>query len=156
MSWKTLLAYITGTVDEELLLRNEYLATENRILRSQMQGRLRLSDSERKALAEIGRKLGKKALAEVATIVTPDTILGWHRKCVAQKFDGSQQRKAPGRPMINQEAAIPAYAPKVLCDYGSAQLSERFDHPCVSFDVRCVLCHDRLWCGTQISVVIEA
>jgi putative transposase len=54
MSWKTLLAYITGTVDQELLLRNEYLVTENCILRHQMKGRLRLSDGERKALADIG------------------------------------------------------------------------------------------------------
>jgi putative transposase len=103
MNWKTLLAYITGTVDQELLLRNEYLVTENRILRHQLKGRLRLNDGERKALADIGQKLGKQALAEVATIVKPDTILGWHRKCVAQKFDGSKQRKAPGRPVIDQE-----------------------------------------------------
>jgi hypothetical protein len=96
-----LLAYITGTVDQELLLRNEYLITENRILRHQLKGRVRLSDGERKALAEIGQKLGKQALQDVATIVKPDTILGWHRKCVAQKFDGSQQRKAPGRPTID-------------------------------------------------------
>ena len=49
MNWKTLLAYITGTVDQELLLCHEYLVTENRILRSQIKGRLRLSDGERKA-----------------------------------------------------------------------------------------------------------
>ncbi len=103
MDWKQLLAYITGTVDQELLLRNEYLVTENRILRTQMKGRLRLSDGERKVLAAIGQKLGKQALKEVATIVKPDTILGWHRKLVAQKFDGSPQRKAPGRPMIDPE-----------------------------------------------------
>src|ERR1700704_1669847 len=103
MSWKTLLAYITGTVDQELLLRNEYLVTENRILRSQIKGRLRLSDGERKALAEIGQKLGKQALKEVAKIVKPDTILGWHRQLVAQKFNGSRQRKAPGRPTIDPE-----------------------------------------------------
>src|SRR5919206_2001441 len=103
MDWKRLLAYITGTVDEELLLRNEYLVTENRILRHQIPGRVRLSDGERKVLAEIGQKLGKQALEEVATIVKPDTILGWHRKLVAQKFDGSAQRKAPGRPMIAPE-----------------------------------------------------
>jgi putative transposase len=54
-------------------------------------------------LAVVGQKLGKHVLAEVATIVKPDTILGWHRKLVAQKFDGSQQRKAPGRPPIDQE-----------------------------------------------------
>src|SRR3989441_10964922 len=101
MDWKTLLAYITGTVDQELLLRNEYLVTENRILRHQLKGRVRLSDGGRKALAEIGQKLGKHALQEVAKIVKPDTILGWHRKLVAQKFDGSKQRKAPGRPTID-------------------------------------------------------
>ena len=71
MDWKKLLAYITGSVDEELLLRNEYLAVENRILRNQIKGRLRLTDGERKTLAEIGKKLGRKALEGVANIVTP-------------------------------------------------------------------------------------
>jgi transposase len=103
MDWKTLLAYITGTVDQELLVRNEYLVTENRILRHQLKGRVRLSDGERKTLAEIGYKLGKHALEEVATIVKPATILGWHRKLVAQKFDGSTQRKVPGRPKVDPE-----------------------------------------------------
>ena len=103
MDWKALLAYITGSVDQELLLRNEYLVTENRILRHQIKGRVRLSNGERTTLAEIGKKLGKQALAEVATIVQPDTILAWHRRLVAKKFDGSQQRKAPGRPAIAQE-----------------------------------------------------
>src|SRR5262249_5946316 len=103
MDWKTLLAYITGTVDQELLLRNEYLVTENRILRSQCKGRVRLSDGERKTLAEIGYKLGKHARAEVATIVKPETILAWHRKLVARKFDASHQRKTPGRPKIDPE-----------------------------------------------------
>jgi putative transposase len=86
MDWKHLLAYITGTVDQELLLRNEYLVTENRILRNQLKGRVRLSDGERKAMAEIGY-----------------TLLGWHRTLVAKKFDGSTQRKAPGRPKIDPD-----------------------------------------------------
>src|SRR5215813_12285171 len=103
MGWKTLLAYITGTVDQELLLRNEYLATENRILCNQLTGRVRLSDGERKALAEIGHRLGKQALQDVANIVNPETILGWHRKLAAQKFDGSQHCQAPGRPKIAKE-----------------------------------------------------
>ena len=103
MDWKTLLAYITGSVDQELLLRNEYLVTENRILRHQIKGCVRLSDGERKTLAEIGQRLGKQALQDVAKIVKPDTILGWHRKLVAKKFDGSQQRKALGRPTIDKE-----------------------------------------------------
>jgi hypothetical protein len=66
MDWKQLLAYITGSVAEELLVRNEYLAAENRILRNQITGRLRLSDGERKTLAEIGIKLGKQALEDKA------------------------------------------------------------------------------------------
>src|SRR5437867_587238 len=103
MDWKILLAYITGTVDQELLVRNEYLVIENRILRNQLKGRVRLSDGERKTLAEIGYRLGKQALQAVATIVKPDTILGWHRKLVAQKFDGSRQRQSPGRPKIAPE-----------------------------------------------------
>jgi transposase InsO family protein len=103
MDWQHLLPYITGTVDQALLLRNEYLVTENRILRNQITGRVRLTDGERKTLAEIGQKLGKKALEEVATIVKPDTILAWHRRLVAQKFDGSTQRKAPGRPKVDPE-----------------------------------------------------
>ena len=101
MDWKHLLAYITGSVDQELLLRNEYLVTENRLLRQQITGRIHLSDAERKTLAEIGTQLGKQALAEVATIVKPATILAWHRKLVAQKFEGSRQRPSSGCPQID-------------------------------------------------------
>jgi hypothetical protein len=103
MDWKPSLAYTTGSVDQELLLRNEYLVAENRILRQQITGRVQLTDAECKTLAEIGKKLGKKALAEVATIVKPATILTWHRKLIAQKFDGSQTRQSPGRPPIDAE-----------------------------------------------------
>jgi putative transposase len=77
--------------------------TENCILRNRLQGRIRLSDGARQPLAVIGQKLGKQALQDVARIVKPDTLLGWHRTRVAQKFDGSTQRKAPGRPPIDQE-----------------------------------------------------
>ena len=65
MDWKSLLSYVTGSVDQDLLLRNQYLATENRILRNQIQGPLRLNDTERKSLAEIGIQLGRKALDQV-------------------------------------------------------------------------------------------
>jgi len=103
MDWKTMLAYVTGSVDENLLLRIEYLVAENRILRDQIKGRLQLSDTERQTLAEIGAKLGKQALEEVAQVAKPDTILAWHRKLVAQKFDGSDQRKSLGRPRVDKE-----------------------------------------------------
>ena len=94
MIWKRLLTYITGSVDAELLLRNEYLATENRVLKNQIKGRLRLTDTERIGLAEIGKRLGRKALEDVAQIVRPETILGWHRKLIARKFDGSMNRSS--------------------------------------------------------------
>jgi putative transposase len=95
MNWKQLLAYIWGSVNEELLLRIEYLVAENRILRDQSKGRIQLT--------EIGTKLSKQALEEVAHIVKPDTILAWHRKLVAQKCDGSQHRQSLGRPRIDAE-----------------------------------------------------
>ena len=75
MDWARILAYVAGTVDQELLARNEYLATENRILKAQLTGRLKLSDAERGTLGEIGHRLGRKALADVATI--PDRTPSW-------------------------------------------------------------------------------
>jgi putative transposase len=103
MEWARILAYISGTVDQELLLRNEYLSAENRILRAQLKGRLALSDAERADLADIGFRLGRKALAEVATAARPATILAWYRRLVARKFNGAPARRAPGRPPIDQD-----------------------------------------------------
>jgi len=103
MDWARILAYITGTVNQELLLRNEYLAAENRVLKAQLKTPLRLSDEERITLAEIAYRLGRKALEDVANAAKPDTILGWYRKLVARKFDGSKSRRYPGRPRIDDE-----------------------------------------------------
>ena len=96
-------AYITGTVDEELLLRNEYLAAENRILRAQIKGRLLLSDAEKGTLAEIAQRLGRKALEELAVVANSDTLLAWYRKLIANKCDGSKFRKSWGRPRVDEE-----------------------------------------------------
>ena len=103
MDWACILAYITGTVNQELLLRNEYLAAENRILKAQLKTPLRLTDGERVTLAEIAHRLGRKALEDVANAAKPDTILSWYRKLVARKFDGSKSRRYPGRPRIDDE-----------------------------------------------------
>ena len=69
-----LLAYVTGLVNQELLLQNEYLAAENRILKARLQPGWRLSDGERATLAEIGKRLGRKGLQPVARLAKPDTI----------------------------------------------------------------------------------
>src|SRR5467141_4066171 len=90
-----LLAYVTGLVNQKLLLQNEYLAAENRILRAQLPKRLRLTDPQRSTLAEIGKRLGRKALEQVACVAKPDSILGWYRRLIARKFDGSKNRAYP-------------------------------------------------------------
>jgi putative transposase len=101
--WARLLSFVTGLVNQELLLRNEYLAAENRILRAHLPARLRLSDAERSTLAEIAKRVGRKALKDVARMAKPDTLLGWYRRLVARKFDGSHHRPYPGRPRISPE-----------------------------------------------------
>ena len=103
MPWKALLANVTGTIDEELRLRNTYLITENRILRSKLTGRIKLRDEERRELATIGKQLGRKALEAIVTIVKPATILRWHADLVASKFDGSSYRQSLGRPPVSAE-----------------------------------------------------
>jgi putative transposase len=101
--WVRMLAYVTGLVNQKLLLQNEYLAAENRILRAHLPARMRLSDPERSTLAEIGKRLGRAALEQVACVAKPDTILAWYRRLIARKFDGSKLRTSPGRPRIAPE-----------------------------------------------------
>src|ERR1700756_3349531 len=102
MPWALILALAAGTVDQELLARSEYLAAENRILKAQAKGRLKLSDAERATLSEIGHRLGRKVLGEVANVARPDTILAWYRRLLARQFDGSKARRSAGRPRIKR------------------------------------------------------
>jgi putative transposase len=90
-------------VDQELLLRNECLTAENRILRAQIRGRLLLSEAEKATLAEMAHRPGRKALRDVAAAAKPDTLMGWYRKLIAKKFDGSKFRKSVGRPPVEEE-----------------------------------------------------
>src|ERR1039457_6094125 len=99
MPWKRMLAYITGSVNEDLLRRIEYLFEENRVLRNQIDSRILLTDNERGILAEKAIALGN-LMADTVSIVKPETILKWHRRLVAKKFDGSRFRKRHGRPPI--------------------------------------------------------
>lgn len=86
----------------------EYCMEENRVLREQLQqntGRVRvvLTDSQRRRLGVRGFAIGRHILSSVTTLFQPETILGWHRKLVAQKYDGSARRRASGRPRVAQE-----------------------------------------------------
>ena len=79
------------------------MLTSGPALRNQIKGRILLTDSERISLAEIAKRLGRKALGEVAQIVRPESILGWHRRLIAKKFDGSQSRSPVKRASTAKE-----------------------------------------------------
>jgi transposase InsO family protein len=81
-----------------------YLLAENRMLKAQLGGRrLRLTDTQRRHLAALAHPLGRQRLKEIATIATPDTLLRWYKRLIAQKFDGSKQRHQLGRPRVAEE-----------------------------------------------------
>jgi hypothetical protein len=87
----------------------EYLREENCVLKAQLRGkRVRLTDDDRRRLAVRGARLGRRILAEVATIVTPDTILRWHRQLIARKWTYPTHR--PGRPGVLLEIRLPGRA----------------------------------------------
>ena len=101
--FRFVLIAVAGWMNQRQLQVIDYLREENHVLREQLGGRrLRLSDDQRRRLAAKAKGLGRKLLAEVATIVTPETLLAWHRKLVAQKYDGSGKR-GPGRPRTTDE-----------------------------------------------------
>jgi putative transposase len=98
-----MLIAVSGWMNHRQQLVIDYLREENRVLREQLGGRrVRLDDNQRRRLAVKAKALGRKALAEIATIVTPETLLAWHRKLIAQKYDGTAHR-APGRPRTSGE-----------------------------------------------------
>src|SRR5438874_5151920 len=94
---------IAGWMNQHQQRVIEYLVEENRVLREQIgHRRVRFTDNQRRRLAAKAKTLGAKWLSQVATIVTPETLPAWHRKLIAQKYDGSGNRK-PGRPRILAE-----------------------------------------------------
>jgi transposase InsO family protein len=96
--FRFLLISVAGWLGQQQRDAIDYLREENRVLREQLGGRrLRLSDDQRRRLAAKAKTLGRRLLREIATIVTPETLLAWHRKLIAQKYDGSGNR-GPGRP----------------------------------------------------------
>ena len=94
-----MLICLAGVLTERDLLINLYQREENRILREQLGKRPRLNDDQRRRLAVLGKQLGRKLLGEWASIVTPDTILRWHRQLIAATHDFSD-RRGPGRPPV--------------------------------------------------------
>jgi hypothetical protein len=101
--FRLLLTSLAGWMNQRHLLAIDYLREENLVLREQLgDRRLKLTDEQRRRLAAKAKGLGRKLLTEVATIVTPETLLAWHRRLIAQKYDGSASRGA-GRPRTRGE-----------------------------------------------------
>jgi putative transposase len=101
--FRLLLISLAGYLNQQQQEVIDYLLEENRVLHEQLgSSRLRLNDDQRRRLAIRAKKLGKRVLHGLATIVTPKTLLAWHRKLIARKYDGSKQR-GPGRPRTQDE-----------------------------------------------------
>ena len=101
--FRFILIVLAGWINQQQQDINDYLKEENRVLREQLGNkRLRLNDEQRRRLAVRAKKLGRRVLDDVASIVTPETLLTWHRKLIARKYDGSKRRN-PGRPRVMEQ-----------------------------------------------------
>jgi putative transposase len=102
--WQMLLLILAGWINQQQKNAIEYLIAENRILREKIgKKRILLTDDQRRRLAVKGKILGRKMLAEICSIVTPETILRWHRSLIAEKWDYSMRRNKIGRPSTEKE-----------------------------------------------------
>jgi hypothetical protein len=96
--FRFVLIAVSGWMNQQQLQLIHYLREGNRVLREQLGGkRLRLNDGQRRRLAATAKGSGRKLLQEVATIVTPETLLAWHRRLIAQKYDGRSKRGTASR-----------------------------------------------------------
>ena len=101
-----LLVALAGWINQEQCDVIDYLREENRVLREQLgPRRVRFTDNQRVRLAAKARKVGRRVLTEIGTLVTPDTLLAWHRRLIARKYDG-HRRRGPGRPKVMAEIRI--------------------------------------------------
>jgi putative transposase len=101
--FRILLVALAGWINQQQRDVIDYLQEENRILREQLgPRRLRFTNDQRIRLAAKARTLGRRALMEIRSIVTPDTLLAWHRALIARKYDG-HLRRGPGRPPVTAE-----------------------------------------------------
>ena len=103
--WQVLVVAVASIINREQAAALKYLRAENAVLKEQLKGRggrLRFTDDQRRRLAAKAKALSRKALRSLETVVTPETLLRWHRQLIAMKYDGSL-RRGPGRPRVLQE-----------------------------------------------------
>jgi hypothetical protein len=107
--WHLFACAVAGYANREQQRIIDYLRAKNAVFREKLgRRRIRLNDDQRRRPAANGKALGRKLLATVATLVSPDTILRWHRLLIARKWDYSDRlHKRPGRPQISREVQAP-------------------------------------------------
>src|SRR5215471_4428777 len=104
MMLHVLIAMLAGWLQRHQQQVIAYLQEENRVLKAQLgPQRLRRTDTERRRLATLAHPIGRHRLQELATLATPDTLLRWYTRLIAQKFDGSRRRTQLGRPPVAEE-----------------------------------------------------
>ena len=104
--WITLVTYLAYCIDKELYKAIDYLREQVRVLVEQQEKqnkRILLTNRQRMRVAAKAKRLSRKMLEQCTVLFTPDTVLGWFRKLIAEKYDGSENRKTVGRPRITEE-----------------------------------------------------
>ena len=103
--WLTVVTYLAYRIDQELWKAIEYLKEQVRVLKEQQEKdkRILLDNHQRMRLAAKAKQLTREFLEQTTVLFTPETVLGWYRRLIAQKYDGSKNCKNPGRPKISQE-----------------------------------------------------
>lgn len=107
--WITLVTYLAYCIDKELYKAIDYLREQVRVLVGQQEKqnkRILLTNSQRMRIAAKAKKLSRKMLEKCTVLFTPDTILGWYRNLIAEKYNGCENRGKVGRPQISQEIVI--------------------------------------------------
>jgi putative transposase len=103
--WLTIVTCLAYCLDKELWKAIDYLKEQVQVLKEQQEKnkRILLNDHQRIRLAAKAKRLTRKLLEETPVLFTPDTILGWYRRLIAKKYEGSENCKNPGRPRVCQE-----------------------------------------------------
>ena len=104
--WITLITYLAYCIDKELYKAIDYLKTQVEVLIEQQEKqnkRILLTNNQRMKIAAKAKRLSRKMLEKCTVLFTVDTIIGWYNKLIAQKYDGSKNRKSPGRPQTTTE-----------------------------------------------------
>src|SRR4029434_1487824 len=101
--FRFLVIVLAGWMNQKQQHAIDYLREENRVLKEQLGNRrLRFTDDQRRRLAAKAKLVGRRVLDEITDLVTPDTLLAWHRKLIVTKYDGTAKRR-PGRPSTPSE-----------------------------------------------------